>query len=72
MAGERAVLMLEVITERLDIAPELRELCMITIDSIELEIKGHTKYPNKAKKLDNTSNSPCSCAGVPLYVDVSL
>ena len=72
MAGERAVMMLEAITERLDIAPELKELCVGTIDSIELRMKGNHTFPVEKKGECLTAYRPCSSIGLPLYADLSL
>lgn len=67
MAGERAVLMLEAITDRLDIPPELHELCANTIDSIELR-----KAQNRAFVTAENGYRLCSGTGIPLYADLSL
>lgn len=67
MAGERAVLMLEAITDRLDLAPELRELCANTIDSIELR-----KAQNRGLVTAENRHRLCSGIGMPLYADPRL
>ena len=72
MAGERAVMMLEAITERQDIAPELKELCVGTIDSIELRMKGVHASPKEKQGTCLAAYRPCSGIGVPLYADLSL
>lgn len=72
MAGERAVMMLEAITERQDIAPELKELCVSTIDSIELRMKGDQQFQKEKQGICLAAYRPCSGVGVPLYADLSL
>lgn len=67
MAGERAVLMLEAITDRLDVPPELRELCANTIDSIELR-----KAQNQGLGTEENGYRLCSGIGIPLHADLSL
>ena len=72
IAGERAVMVLEAITERHDIAPELKELCVGTIDSIELRMKDDHQFPKEKQGICLTAYRPCSGIGVPLYADLSL
>jgi hypothetical protein len=72
MAGERAVMMLEAITEIPDIAPELQELCVGTIDSIELQMKGNHQAPKEKRGAGLAAYRPCSGVGLPLYADLSL
>jgi hypothetical protein len=72
MAGERAVMMLEAITERMDIRPELKELCIAAIDSIELRMKGQKGYSQIAPEIGATTDHPRSGIGIPVYADLSL
>jgi hypothetical protein len=72
MAGERAVMMLEAIIERVDITPELKELCIGAIDSIELGIKGQKVYSQIAPEIGVTTDHPRSGIGIPVYADLSL
>lgn len=67
MAGERAVLMLEAISDHADIAPELKELCVNTIDSIEHRIR-HSKVLTNP----TATNRLCAGIGIPLYADHTL
>lgn len=67
MAGERVVLMLEAIIDNPDIAPELKELCGNTIDSIEARISR-----NKAIDTGPAAFRACAGVGIPLYADLSL
>lgn len=72
IAGERAVMMLEAITERMDIAPELKELCVGTIDSIEGRMNAQKAYFPEATGTGITAYRPCSGVGIPVYADLSL
>lgn len=72
MAGERAVMMLEAITERMHITPELKELCMNAIDSIELRMKGQKEYSQIAPKIGATTDQLRPGIGIPVYADLSL
>jgi hypothetical protein len=72
MAGERAVMMLEAITERMDTTPELKELCIGASDSIALRIKGQRVYSRIAPEIGASTDHPRSGIGIPVYADLSL
>jgi hypothetical protein len=72
MAGERAIMMLEAITERMDITSELNELCIGAIDSIELRITGPKGCLQNAPEISATTDHPRSGIGIPVYADLSL
>jgi hypothetical protein len=65
-------MMLEAITERMDITPELKELCIGAIDSIELGIKGQKVYSQITPEIVVTTDHPRSGIGIPVYADLSL